>query len=151
MTSILMVCLGNICRSPLAEGILKSKLPSAHFYIDSAGTSSYHEGEKPDSRSIQTALQHGINISSQRSRQFKAEDFDMFDYIYAMDYSNYDNIIHLARHEDDKNKVKLILSELKNTQNLEVPDPYYGGVNGFENVYQLLDNACNEISNKLLG
>ena len=150
MTSILMVCLGNICRSPLAEGILKSKLPSTTFYIDSAGTASYHVGEKPDSRSIETAFNHGVHISNQRSRQFKVEDFDLFDFIFVMDYSNYDNVIHLARNEDDINKVKLILQELKNSNTLEVPDPYYGGSKGFENVYTILDNACEIIANRLL-
>ena len=150
MTSILMVCLGNICRSPLAEGILKSKLPSTTFYIDSAGTASYHVGEKPDSRSIETAFNHGVHISNQQSRQFKVADFDLFDFIYVMDYSNYDNVIHLARNEDDTNKVKLILEELKNSNTLEVPDPYYGGAKGFENVYTMLDNACEIIANRLL-
>lgn len=149
MTSILMVCLGNICRSPLAEGILKSKLPSNDFFVDSAGTASYHVGEKPDIRSIETALNHGINITSQRSRQFKVEDFDLFDYIYVMDYSNYDNVIHLARNEEDKNKVKLILNELKSSPTLEVPDPYYGGESGFENVYKMLDKACNVIAKRI--
>lgn len=149
MTSILMVCLGNICRSPLAEGILKSKLPSNDYFVDSAGTASYHVGEKPDIRSIETALNHGINITSQRSRQFKVEDFDLFDYIYVMDYSNYDNVIHLARNEEDKNKVKLILKELKSSPTLEVPDPYYGGEKGFENVYKMLDKACNVIAKRI--
>ena len=150
MTSILMVCLGNICRSPLAEGILKSKLPSDNFYLDSAGTASYHVCEKPDNRSIETAFNHGIQISSQRSRQFKVEDFDLFDFIYVMDYSNFDNVIHLARNEEDTKKVKLILQELNKSNTLEVPDPYYGGVNGFENVYTMLDNACEIIAKRLL-
>lgn len=150
MTSILMVCLGNICRSPLAEGILKSKLPTNEFFVDSAGTANYHVGEKPDIRSIETAFNHGIQISSQRSRQFKEEDFDLFDYIYVMDYSNYDNVIHLARTEEDKAKVKLILQELKSSPTLEVPDPYYGGTKGFDNVYNMLDKACNIIAKRLL-
>lgn len=150
MTSILMVCLGNICRSPLAEGILKSKLPSNNYYVDSAGTAGYHVGEKPDNRSIETAFNHGIQISSQRSRKFKVEDFDLFDFIYVMDYSNYDNVIHLARTEEDTNKVKLILQELPDSNTLEVPDPYYGGAKGFENVYTMLDNACKVIANRLL-
>lgn len=150
MTSILMVCLGNICRSPLAEGILKSKLPTNKFYIDSAGTSAYHQGEKPDHRSIQMARSHQINIENQKSRPFTVEDFDLFDHIYVMDYSNYDNIIHLARNNNDRQKVKLILSELEQAQTLEVPDPYYGGEYGFENVYNLLDEACTKIANKLI-
>lgn len=151
MTSILMVCLGNICRSPLAEGILTSKLPKSKFLIDSAGTSAYHIGEKPDLRSIQIAKLHDISIENQRSRQFKIEDFDIFDYIYAMDYSNSENIINLARNEYDKKKVKLILSELNESDVTEVPDPYYGGIDDFESVYNLLDRACDVISNKLIS
>lgn len=150
MTSILMVCLGNICRSPLAEGILKSKLPETDYYVDSAGTANYHVGEKPDIRSIETAFKNGIQISSQRSRQFKVEDFDLFDYIYVMDYSNYDNVVHLARNEDDIKKVKLILKELNTSPTFEVPDPYYGGSKGFDNVFKLLNDACNVIAKRIL-
>jgi protein-tyrosine phosphatase len=101
MTTILMVCLGNICRSPLAEGILKSKLPSEDFFVDSAGTSGYHEGEKPDPRSIEVALKNGLDISNQKSRPFTVRDFDTYDHIYVMDHSNYNNVVHLARNEAD--------------------------------------------------
>jgi len=111
MTRILMVCLGNICRSPLAHGILQSKLPNDEFYVDSAGTAAYHIGNAPDHRSIKVASTHGIDISTQSARQFKASDFDTFDYIYAMDASNYTNIINLARTNDDIGKVKLFLEE----------------------------------------
>ncbi|WP_452596969.1 low molecular weight protein-tyrosine-phosphatase [Pontimicrobium sp. MEBiC01747] len=149
MTKILMVCLGNICRSPLAEGILKSKLPEDSFFVDSAGTSNYHIGEKPDKRSIAIARDYGIDINNQRGRQFTTIDFDRFDYIYAMDNSNYKNIIRLARNNQDKNKVKLILNESVPGENLDVPDPYYGGEEGFNNVYIMLDEACNIIANKL--
>ncbi|WP_452603377.1 low molecular weight protein-tyrosine-phosphatase [Pontimicrobium sp. MEBiC06410] len=149
MTKILMVCLGNICRSPLAEGILKSKLPEDSFFVDSAGTSNYHIGEKPDKRSIAIARDYGIDINNQRGRQFTTIDFDRFDYIYAMDNSNYKNIIRLARNNQDKNKVKLILNESVPGENLDVPDPYYGGDAGFNNVYIMLDEACNIIANKL--
>jgi len=148
MTKILMVCLGNICRSPLAHGILESKL-SEDFFIDSAGTSSYHIGNLPDSRSISTARKHGIDITNQRSRQFKKSDFENFDIIYAMDKSNYNNIIHLANTTEEKQKVKLILNESHPNQNLEVPDPYYGGDSGFDNVYKMLDKACDCIVKKL--
>lgn len=144
-----MVCLGNICRSPLAEGILKSKLPEDSFFVDSAGTSNYHIGEKPDKRSIAIARDYGIDINNQRGRQFTTIDFDRFDYIYAMDNSNYKNIIRLARNNQDKNKVKLILNESVPGENLDVPDPYYGGDAGFNNVYIMLDEACNIIANKL--
>lgn len=149
MTKVLMVCLGNICRSPLAEGILKSKLPEDSFFVDSAGTSNYHIGEKTDKRSIAIARDYGIDINNQRGRQFTTIDFDRFDYIYAMDNSNYKNIIRLARNNQDKNKVKLILNESVPGENLDVPDPYYGGDAGFNNVYIMLDEACNIIANKL--
>ncbi|WP_233487164.1 MULTISPECIES: low molecular weight protein-tyrosine-phosphatase [Tenacibaculum] len=146
---ILMVCLGNICRSPLAEGILKSKVSSDYVQVDSAGTAGYHEGELPDKRSIAVAKKYGINITDQRSRKFSVTDFDSFDVIYAMDESNYDNIVALSRSYEDKSKVKMILQELDPDQKLNVPDPYYGGELGFENVYQMLNNACEEISSKI--
>ncbi|CAM1353836.1 putative Protein-tyrosine-phosphatase [Tenacibaculum halocynthiae] len=144
-----MVCLGNICRSPLAEGILKSKVSSDYVQVDSAGTAGYHEGELPDKRSIAVAKKYGINITDQRSRKFSVTDFDSFDVIYAMDESNYDNIVALSRSYEDKSKVKMILQELDPDQKLNVPDPYYGGELGFENVYQMLNNACEEISSKI--
>jgi len=150
MTTILMVCLGNICRSPLAEGILKSKLPAEDFFVDSAGTSGYHEGEKPDPRSIEVALKNGLDISNQKSRPFTVSDFDTYDYIYVMDHSNYNNVVHLARNASDNNKVKLILEHTPDAYTLEVPDPYYGGNKGFDNVYELLDNACDVIASELL-
>lgn len=148
-TKILMVCLGNICRSPLAEGILQSKLPKDQFIIDSAGTGSWHAGQLPDKRSIETAKKHGIDITNQRARQFKLTDFEDFDYIYAMDISNYKNILSLAPSEMAKSKVKLILNELFPNKNIEVPDPYYGGQDGFEEVFKMLDEACNVIVKKL--
>lgn len=124
-----MVCLGNICRSPLAEGILvkkgiKNKL---NINVDSAGIAAYHVGEKPDPRSIKTAKIHEIDISKQKARQFSVKDFDTFDVIYAMDVSNYNNINTLAINQDQKNKVKLILNEMHPNSNASVPDPYYGG------------------------
>ena len=144
-----MVCLGNICRSPLAEGILKSKVYSFKVEVDSAGTGAYHVGKKPDPRSIAIAKLNGLDISNQRARQFTVADFDNFDTIYAMDTSNYRNILHLARNEEDKAKVKLILNEVFSDENLDVPDPYYGGDFGFKNVYNMLDQACNSIAQKL--
>jgi protein-tyrosine phosphatase len=146
-----MVCLGNICRSPLAEGILKSKLPSDKFYVDSAGTANYHIGDLPDRRSIDIAIQNHIDIANQRGRQFQVSDFDKFDMIYVMDNSNYQNVIHLARNEKDAKKVNLILNELYPNENMDVPDPYYGGNLGFKNVFEMLDEACNRIANKLLS
>ncbi|WP_417444023.1 low molecular weight protein-tyrosine-phosphatase [Joostella sp.] len=148
---VLMVCLGNICRSPLAEGILKAKVNPKDVFVDSAGTSNYHIGDKPDPRSIQIANKYNIDITDQRGRQFTAKDFDNFDLIFAMDNSNYKNIIQQARNENDKQKVHLILNKLTPGENLDVPDPYYGGAMGFENVYKMLDQATDvivkEISN----
>lgn len=149
MTCILMVCLGNICRSPLAEGILKSKLSEKHFFIDSAGTGNYHIGDPPDGRSILVAKKYGIDITSQKARQFNESDFDQFDYIYAMDRSNYSNIVKLARRADDISKVKLILEDYSDNQILDVPDPYFDDQQGFENVYQLLNSVCASIAKKL--
>jgi protein-tyrosine phosphatase len=149
MTKILMVCLGNICRSPLAHGILESKLPSDQFYVDSAGTANYHVGHSPDQRSIDVAKANGIDISHQRGRQFKISDFDAFDYIYTMDDSNYQNILALARHADDIAKVKRILDLHDNIEYKEVPDPYYGDFSDFENVFQILEKVCDKLSNQL--
>ena len=149
--NILMVCLGNICRSPLAEGILRDKVEKLNLNvsIDSAGTAGYHIGEKPDSRMRATALSFGISLEDLRARQFVATDFDQFDIIYAMDSSNYNNICSLARNEGDKQKVKLILNELEPGKNLAVPDPYYGGQQGFIDVFTLLDKATDKIIEKL--
>lgn len=144
-----MVCLGNICRSPLAQGILESKINSTKIFVDSAGTAAYHIGKFPDERSINVANKYGINITNQRARKFTVKDFDAFDCIYAMDESNLQNILLLSRNKADKQKVKMILNESHLTKNVSVPDPYYGSNNGFENVYILLDNACKIIANKL--
>lgn len=144
-----MVCLGNICRSPLAEGILKSKLPKDKFVIDSAGTASYHIGSPPDRRAMNIAEKNGLDISSLRGRQFSIDDFERFDYIYVMDESNYNNVMALARNEEDKNKVRFILNETYPNQNYDVPDPYYGGTEGFENVFKMLDEACDVIAASL--
>ena len=145
---ILMVCLGNICRSPLAEGIMRSKL-SKDFIVDSAGTGGWHAGELPDKRSISTAKNRGLDITSQRARQFKISDFDTFDYIYVMDNSNYKDVMALTPNDEAKSKVKLILNELFPNENVDVPDPYYGGQDGFENVFDMLNEACDVIAGKL--
>lgn len=147
---ILMVCLGNICRSPLAEGILQSKLPKENFIVDSAGTGDWHVGQLPDKRSIAIAKKHGIDISHQRGNHFNSKHFELFDYIYAMDRSNYKNILNLAPNKKAKAKVNLILNELFPDENKEVPDPYYGEEDGFENVYKMLDEACTIIAKKLV-
>lgn len=150
MTKILMVCLGNICRSPLAEGILKSKLPANRFTVDSAGTANYHVGNSPDKRSIAVANKYGIDISNLKGRQFAVSDYDTFDIIYVMDEFNYSNVIALARNDEDVAKVKFILNEIYPNQNYSVPDPYYGGNDGFENVYKMLDEASDVIAEYLI-
>jgi protein-tyrosine phosphatase len=147
-TKILMVCLGNICRSPLAEGILKSKVDSS-IIVDSAGTGSWHVGESPDPRSIAIAKENGIDITDQRGRQFKASDLDTYDFIYAMDNSNHKDILALAKTSAQMQKVKLILNEIYPSENLSVPDPYYGGDQGFKRVFDMLDAACDKIVENL--
>ncbi len=151
MTRILMVCLGNICRSPLAHGILQSKLNDANFYVDSAGTAAYHIGKQPDYRSIKVAKNHGLDISSQSARQFEVSDFESFDYIYAMDQSNYTNITSLAKTNADIGKVKLFLENNTSIADKNVPDPYYGKLSDFEYVYNLIDNTCIELITMLKG
>lgn len=144
-----MVCLGNICRSPLAEGIMRSKLSNDRFLVDSAGTANYHVGNSPDERSVAVAKKYGLNISHLKGRQFSVSDFDAFDVIYVMDESNFKNVIALARNDEDITKVKFILNEVYPNQNCSVPDPYYGGDEGFENVYKMLDEACDNIAKTL--
>jgi len=150
-TKVLMVCLGNICRSPLAQGILESKVAKnkLDIQVDSAGTGHWHVGQKPDDRSVFTGKLNGIDISKQKARQFTVTDFEDFDYIYVMDRSNYENVLLLAPNEDAKLKVNLILNELEPNANLEVPDPYYGGATGFNTVYRMLDQACDKIIHKI--
>lgn len=150
-TRILMVCLGNICRSPLAEGILRSKLDPEKFYIDSAGTGHWHVGDKPDPRSIKVAQKYGIDISYQRGRQISTSDFENFDLIYVMDNENKRNVSILAPDENSRKKVKLILNELFENENVDVPDPYYGDDSDFEHVFKLLDEASEVISKKLMS
>ena len=142
-----MVCLGNICRSPLAEGILREKVSQVglNVSIDSAGTSNYHIGQHPDQRTIANALQHGVDLSNLKGRQFSVSDYDNFDHIFVMDSSNYSDIISLARNANDKKKVELILNRVYPGSNMSVPDPYFGGDQGFENVFILLDKACDVI------
>ncbi|SIS77736.1 protein-tyrosine phosphatase [Kaistella chaponensis] len=140
---ILMVCLGNICRSPLAEGILQSKLPE-NFVVDSAGTIAMHEGKSPDHRSISTAKKYEIDLSAQKSRPFSAKDFREYDRIYCMDRNNLKDVLSLAENDLQRQKVSLILEN-----NQEVPDPYWGTMADFEKVYQLLDETCEKLATNL--
>lgn len=144
-----MVCLGNICRSPLAEGILKSKIDPSKVYVDSAGTGGWHIGELPDPRSVAIAAEHDLDLTDQRCRKFVVEDFDEFDWIFVMDQSNLKDVLSMARDQNDLNKVKLILDVLDPDGGNEVPDPYYGGSGGFESVFQLLNEACEELVKEL--
>ncbi|WP_411894805.1 low molecular weight protein-tyrosine-phosphatase [Winogradskyella sp. A2] len=145
MTRILMVCLGNICRSPLAHGILESKLNSLDYFVDSAGTASYHIGKKPDKRSMEVAFNAGIDITTQQARAFITSDFDDFDYIFAMDESNYHDIMRLARNQEDAKKVKLFLDANKTRFDKNVPDPYYGDISDFEYVFDLINETADLI------
>ncbi|MFL1896469.1 low molecular weight protein-tyrosine-phosphatase [Aquimarina sp. 2-A2] len=148
-TKILMVCLGNICRSPLAEGILASKLDPTRYEIQSSGTSNYHIGGLPDRRSIDIAKKYGIDLTNQRAAQFTVEDFDKFTYIFAMDQANKDNLQKLARNDEDKQKIRLIMDLVYPDENVEVPDPYYGGEQGFEDVFKMLDKASDILVTQL--
>ena len=153
MTRILFVCLGNICRSPLAEGImhhLKVK-HNLKIEIDSAGTASYHIGDAPDSRTIANAKKNGIDLSQLRGRQFSEEDFENFDLIYAMDKNNLKHLLALAKNEPHRKKVQLFLNVLHPGKNLEVPDPYYHDEKVFEEVFQLVYSACNQLKNAHLS
>ena len=143
---ILMVCLGNICRSPLAEGILKHKVRQngLNWTVDSAGTGSWHAGELPDRRSIAVARKYGVDITDQRARQFQAADFDRFDQILVMDTQNQRDVLRQAQHDEHRAKVQLILDFIYPGQDRSVPDPYYDD-NGFEEVFGMLDAACDKL------
>ena len=148
-----MVCLGNICRSPMADGLMRKKVSNHKLQVtvDSAGTANYHVGGAPDTRMTATARNKGVDISGLKARQFEVTDFDTFDVIYVMDQSNYANVVRLARNESDIQKVEPILDLLPDVNETEVPDPYYGGQDGFEHVYDLLDKSTDIILNKLLN
>jgi len=148
-TRVLMVCLGNICRSPLAEGILKSKVDPEKVFVDSAGTGDWHVDSEPDKRSIAIASKNGLDISQQRGRQFSKKDFQDFDHIFVMDNSNFKDVIAMADTDEERQKVHLILEEIFPSENVDVPDPYHGGDQGFKNVYMMLDEATDELKSKL--
>jgi protein-tyrosine phosphatase len=149
---ILMVCLGNICRSPLAEGIMKHKIVQngLDWQVDSAGTGNYHVGELPDHRSVAVAKKYGIDITDQRARQFQKNDFEKFDHIFVMDSSNYQNVLKLSSSDEDQQKVKLIMDCLAEAEMREVPDPYWDN-EGFEKVFKMLDGACDAFLENILN
>lgn len=147
----LMICLGNICRSPMAEGIVR-KLAADRgidIQLDSCGTNGFHDGESPDSRATRNLKEKGIDISDLHSRKFRSTDFDKFDVLFTMDLSNRDTVLALAKTESDRKKVKLFLNEAHPGKDLPVPDPYYGGDEGFESVYQLINEAATAFLNKI--
>ena len=147
---ILMVCLGNICRSPMADGLLRKKVSDHDLAIDvdSAGTGDWHVGQAPDERMRATAKSNGLSIDELRGRQFVQEDYDLFDRIYVMDQSNYENVIKLARSDEDITKVDLFLNLSHPGEDMEVPDPYFGGEEGFQHVYDLIDDATDRLINE---
>lgn len=145
---ILFVCLGNICRSPLARGIMHHKISSKglNAEVDSAGFEDYHIGEPADPRSVEIAMKNGVSLDGHRARQFDVEDFDKFDRIYVMDEKNYKDVIDLARNQHDLDKVDYIMNVVTPGTDTPVPDPYYGGEEGFSNVFRMLDTACEKIA-----
>jgi protein-tyrosine phosphatase len=147
---ILMVCLGNICRSPLAEGILQHKADKVglSWSIESAGTNNYHTGEAPHPLSQKVARQNGIDISRQKARRFSADDFNRFDKIYALAEDVITDMKRLTRNEWDETKVDLLMNELYPGQNMDVPDPWYGPEPGYHEAYKMIDEACDAIIRK---
>ena len=147
---ILMVCLGNICRSPLAEGILRHKAMQAglDWTIKSAGTNAYHTGEPPHKFSQKVAKLNGIDICEQRARRFSAEDFDNYDKIYAMSSDVIDEMKFIAGRKFDASKVDLLMNELHPGRNMDVPDPWYGPEPGYHDVYKMIDAACEKVISK---
>ena len=148
---ILMVCLGNICRSPMAEGIMQAKIEKykINAEVDSAGFEPFHMGDAPDYRAVRVMKEHGIDISGQKSRIFRVSDFDVFDRIYVMDSGNFSDVKSIAKNGIQMRKVDYILNVSNPGSNKPVPDPYYGGEQEFEKTYQLLDSAIELLAMKL--
>lgn len=148
---ILMVCLGNICRSPMADGLMRKKVKDNKLdvVVDSAGTGDWHIGDQPDPRMMETAKRNGVPIDELRGRQFKVEDFDAFDRIIVMDKSNFDNVRKLSRDEKDTQKIEMFLDLTHPGKDLEVPDPYFGGDEGFQDVFDMLDAGTDVILKEL--
>lgn len=151
---VLMVCMGNICRSPLAHGLFEHMVNKAglsdSIVVESAGTHAYHVGESPDPRSQQTAMRHGIDLSRQRARRVEQSDFEQFDYIMAMDQHNYSILIGNAPTEH-QHKIRMFLEFAPHMNAEEVPDPYYGGADGFDRVYSLVEAASSGLLEHIRG
>ncbi len=150
---LLFVCMGNICRSPLAEGVFRSSAEQAgvldQIIVDSAGTHAYHVGELPDPRSMSIATAYNIDLSKQRARRVADSDFEEFDYILAMDQDNYNNLLHDCP-EQFQDRIHLFLNFAPHLNQLDVPDPYYGGSFGFERVFDLVTDASSGLLDTLL-
>ena len=151
--SVLLVCMGNICRSPMAEGMLRQRVAEQSFpvsvEIDSAGTHGYHEGSRPDPRAQAAAQRRGLDISMLRARRVVADDFDRFDLLVAMDEENVSALLELAREERHQDKIRLLLEFAGSSSNRNVPDPYYGGMLGFERVLDLLEEGMGGLLDEL--
>lgn len=145
MLRVLFVCMGNICRSPVAEGVFQQMLDdeglSETILVDSAGTHSYHIGAQPDNRSQTTALRRGIDLSRLRARQVEVNDLDTFDYVLAMDRNNFEHLVSLCRDTKQQNRIQLFMDFAPDFPQ-EVPDPYYGGIHGFDRVMDMIEAAA---------
>jgi len=150
---ILMVCLGNICRSPLAEGIMRQKMHkySIEGEVDSCGFEKFHQGDPPDVRSIKIAEENGLDISGHKAHLFVPSYFDNFDRIYVMDNKNYRDVLSMARNDDDIKKVFFIMNEVYPGKNMPVPDPYMGNMTDFKKSWDLLDTATEKIAESISG
>ena len=151
MKKVLMVCLGNICRSPLAAGVLRKKFADRGIeaVVDSAGFEPYHIGEGPDARTVEIARKYDIDISAHLMRLFRVEDFDIYDRIYVMDQRNLRDVLFLTRNDSDKQKVDYLMNALHPDKNQIIPDPYYGDISDFEHAYELINQACEKIAESL--
>lgn len=151
MKSVLFVCLGNICRSPMAHGVLRHKINQLGLdvTVESAGTSAFHAGEAPDQRATATLLEKGIDISDLRSQQIISSDFNTYDYIITMDEENQRNCQRIAADAGSSNQPQMLMNFAQPKQDISVPDPYYGGQQGFENVYQMVDLATDKLIEEL--
>lgn len=149
---ILMVCHGNICRSPMAKAIMIIKLKElgiTHVEVDSAGVSSQHAGEQPDARTIKNGKSHGIDVSSYKARQFRSADFEVFDRIFVMDTANYADVALVAQNVRQMNKVQLLLEAAHLGSHASVPDPWYGDESGFETVFKIIEKACTNLAKEI--